>query len=49
MSERPNRCIKCGALETELAKPECKNPIWHLPNLEAANRPDAHVDEGAPG
>lgn len=43
-----NRCIKCGALETEPARENCGNPIWHLPNFNApATQPDTpEAEEG---
>jgi hypothetical protein len=33
MIDQRNWCIRCGALEEEVAGRDCTNPIWHLPHF----------------
>lgn len=45
-----NYCLQCGALDFERARPQCKNPLWHLPNYnEPRERTSSEESKEAKG
>lgn len=49
MTDETRWCVKCGALESEPARPTCKNPIWHAaPADEPPARIEPKPDEDGP-